>query len=389
MQPFAALRAARLASIERSPFILPAITVWLSVIVFFLTRHHVGVVAFLRGAKDESWTVVAGSAVFSLALLFSFAHLIETLSDLLLERTLADRLTGFPHERVIPFAGTTVRYRQFIRRQVPVFSRRFSQYEGSRIIVLAVVFSEPMVVIFRSEAVQSHTFLRFLCEVLIGYFCLAAATSILLLLPGFAAGFNPVDAKHLRFRWVVERLRKLRALLRNAPISQTVFRNWKYVIWWPALVSYAFCDRIIRYMLRLNGEIDEVTYKRFEVVFRDRLQIDFESISNNDRFWLTYFVLLADSPGLIKPIAAARHLANFCRNQCLALFVASIALTLSYRLGQPDVAGFVTRNDVNNLALICAFGSWVFYWKFLQGYYYCTKMTFRAFATIRGAAGAI
>lgn len=93
---------------ERSTFLLPALSVWASLAIFLGSRKQgLGVVSLIATLESKPIVVLVGLTLLGIFTVFLLGHVVDLLSQLIYERLLADKLDGFPHERIVPVSQTT------------------------------------------------------------------------------------------------------------------------------------------------------------------------------------------------------------------------------------------------------------------------------------------
>jgi hypothetical protein len=254
-------------------------------------------------------------------------------------------------------------------------------------LIAACFIAIPVAILLRHPRVLEIYAVYQLLLGVIAYLKFVAAVAAVKILPALFVSFWPSGTREFRRRTIIRLFVVMNRRRKEALIARFLVYLWGFVVVLsrPLVVLFDATDRFIRFVLRLNEEIDASTFQNLKSVFQSRLKIEFVEISNNDRFWLPYLVLLSDSPQLVKPILKTRNLANFCRNQALGLFVAAAILSGAYNTDQLDIKGMIGKSDLIHISLLCFFSGWAFHWKFLQGHYSSTKMTYRSFATLVAA----
>ena len=385
MQPFQFPNTLSVNPIERSRYLLPAITVTFGIAVWFLTRSGTGTVDFLLLHQKQPAILYFAVAVIAILLIFTIGHILDLSSQFILERLYSDKLGGFPHERIVPIEATTPRYTLWLDRKHDRNERVITFYKGTKIALTAVSLFVLCQIFFRAPKIQENSDAAFFFLITSYYWALAILAGILSIMPALLVGYLPGSSPSDNYRKIEKFFVSVDELRGRSIFFEfffTIYRVIFRILQAPAIYSFDSVDRFVRAAFRLNTEIDVATFKNFAIMFQRRFEIDFTSIGNNDRFWLPYLALIHSKSDVLRPITELRSLANFCRNQALALFITSIVLASSYNLEQKSVSEFITKNDTYNIALLFYLLSWVFYWKFLQTYYAFSKMTFRAFAML-------
>lgn len=386
MQTFQFPKSLNINTSERSRYILPSVTVTFGLTIWFLTRTGgKGIIDFLLAHQSAPIILYIAAIAIAVFSIFTIGHILDLSSQFILERLFADKLGGFPHERLVPIRATTARYRLFLKRKRAVFGRSISFYEGTKVAIVATSLLTICHISYRSPKIYSSSSLSLFFGLASAYWATAVAVGLISLIPALLVGYLPGATPKDNFRRVESFLEDTRTKATGSPPLRLLINTIKIMMGMflrPATYIYDSVDRFVRAAFRLNTELDEDTFSNFTKVFHRRFGISFESIGNNDRFWLPYLAILHSRSEVLKPIVELRSMANFCRNQALALFITSILLSSSYRIGQQSVSEIFTKTDTYNISILLFVLSWVFYWKFLQTYYAFTKMTFRAFATL-------
>ena len=396
MQPFHIPKAFSVAPGERSRYLLPAITVTFGIAIWLLTRasgidssgkrwQGIGVVDFLLKHQSEPAIVYVVAVCVAMLVIFTIGHILDLSSQFILERLFADKLGGFPHERIVPIGATTPRYELFQKRKRAKFGRTITFYEGTKAALAATSLLVLCQILFRAPNVHANPDAAFVLLAASYYWSSAILAGIISMIPALLVGYTPGSSPIDSFRRIERFFQGIRERSKTSIVAEAAIAPHRLlfgILLIPATYIFDSVDRFVRAAFRLNTEIDSDTFENFKAVFRRRFEIDFLSIGNNDRFWLPYLALIHSKSDVLRPIVELRSIANFCRNQSLALFITSIVLASSYNLDQKSISEFVTKTDTYNISLLFFVLSWVFYWKFLQTYYAFSKMTFRAFAIL-------
>lgn len=384
MTPLPLKTSVQIAPAERSAFILPSLTVLSAILIWILVRKlEIGLIPFLESFDKHVWLVVTVVALLLLFALFSIGHMIDQLSHTILERFMADKMDGFPHERIVPLMHSTCRYHRFLRRKRTKYMRPTFLFEGAKLFIAstsAIFFSA---IISRHPDINSFFLTAFKCVDL--YSKVTLVYSLLLAVPKLAVGYLPLATYTERRRFFIKWMRRFRSTFRGCCYRSLVMPIKKITncaLLMPYVFLYDCVDKIVRGLFRLNKEIDAATYKKIASVFMTQFDIEYSSIENNDRYWLLYFLLVAIRPNVMQKIQNARSSATYCRNQALACLFAALLLAGVYRIDQQSITGLLTRADIIHLALFLYSLGWIFHWRFLQNYYSCTKMTLLAFASL-------
>ena len=380
----------QVAPAERSAFLVPAATVLIPILLWILIQKlQLGLVPLLDDVAAKSWLVVAALTLSLILAMFSIGHVVDLLSHTLLERFLSDKLDGFPHERIVPETHSTPRYFRFIHRKKSNLRRPTFFYEGAKLFVAALSTFFLTTILTRHPDIQTHLVFRTF-DLLKHYSVAALIYSLLIAAPALLTGYFPWRTYSDR------RILAARIMKRTWRWARNPSRRWIYfkilyvpnfLLAGPLVFAYDLVDKLIRGMFRLNKEIDIETYREMLVVMKKHLGIDFSKIQNNDRYWLPYFSLTALAPSAIRQIQSMRSSATYSRNQAVACLLGSLILSGVYHENTQHLPGLLTRADIMNLSLLLYALGWIFHWRFLQQYYSCTKMTFRAYAAIRTTGG--
>ena len=375
----------QIAPAERSSFVLPSLTVFSALVIWVLVRKlGIGLIPFLESLDKLSWLVVFTIAMVMLFAVFSIGHLIDLLSHTILERFLADKLDGFPHERIVPLKNSTRRYHRFLHRKRRNINRPTFFFEGAKLFIASCSAICFLGIVSRHPDLNAE-YVRAIIKASIWYSVATLSYSLLLAIPPALVGYLPAATYKERRRFAIKLMRRLRSRVRSSrmhmvAIAPLLLINIGLVA--PYVFIYDFVDKLVRGMFRLNKEIDSATYERIAKILKKKLNIDYSTIQNNDRYWLPYFLLMAGRPDVVQKIQGARSSATYCRNQALACLFAALLLAGVYRIDQQSIAGLLTRADIIHIALLLYLVAWIFHWRFLQQYYSCTKMALRAFGTL-------
>lgn len=371
---------------ERSSFFLPALTVSSSLLIWILVRKfETGLFTMLQKLAGEKVIVVMVVLAICMLVIFAVAHVLDLLSQSVFERFLSDKLDGFPHERVVPFAHTTSRYKKFLARKRTNMRRPGFLYEGAKALISSVSILIITNILLRYPNTSSRYVITGFLE-FVHWYCIATAViSSALAFPAIFVSYAPWGTYESRRRLAIRCSWRLSRLRRKDGFGIMVNRglHWLFLIMLaPLTFSYDIADRLIRAVFRLNNEIDIQTYSNVLRLAKSNFQITFAEIQNNDRFWLPFLYVMVHGGDAVRIVANSRKKASFYRNQALACLISSLILASAYRMSQKDVAGFLTHFDVIHIAVVLYLLGWLFHWKFLQQYYSLAKTVFRTLATL-------
>lgn len=376
------------ARAERSAFFFPAVTVWASMVIWLLVqRREAGLFASLQLMEKQSWLVVVAMLLIALGTVFAIGHVVELLSQSIVERFLADKLDGFPHERLLPAKYSTVRYVRFSRMKRSNLNRPTFFYEGAKLFISSSSLFFLFTIVSNHPIVINSVNGLFIVLALATYALIGIAAAFMIAVPAVVVRYFPWRDYAARRHTLARILKALRARRQSRATHALILplRLLSYVFAWPLVAAYDLIDRLVRGIFRLNKEIDESTFLRVTEILKVKTGLEYLSLGTNDRFWLLFLIVSSNRPELLRTIQSIRTAADFCRNQALACLVASLFLATSYADGQGQVTGMPTRSDLVYVASAVFVLGWIFHWKFLHLYYSCTKMTFRAFATLDSA----
>ena len=375
-----------LALPERSTFLLPALTLWSSIVIYLISRkRNLGIITSLDRLDNKPAVAIIGIALLGVFTLFVVGHILDLLSSLVFERFLSDKLHGFPHERVVPPSHTTGRYLLFIQKKRTDMRRVSFFYEGAKLLVIStslLVFGQ--IIIRHPEVIDLPSLHKFV-EYSNLYFGICSLIALLFALPAALVRYAPVGTGSGRRRIAARLLRRARRALKSGPAWKHIGKcGHIFVILsvGPLVYAYDLTDRLVRGLFRLNKEIDSNTFDAIVSTAKARLKLDWTALKNNDRFWLLYLYLYSIKSDMLKPIQSIRTASAFCRNQSLACMLSAMILAGAYRTGQDVSLNVLSMTDMMNLSISLFLVGWLFHWKFLQQYYAFTKMTFRSFAIL-------
>ncbi|MDO8291032.1 MAG: hypothetical protein Q7T44_17595, partial [Parvibaculum sp.] len=127
---------------ERSTFLLPALSVWASLAIYLGSRKQsLGIVSLIATMESKPLVVLVGLTLVGIFTVFVLGHVVDLLSQLIYERLLADKLDGFPHERIVPISQTTGNYRRFVKRKRTNLRRPTFFFEGAKLLISSVVLT--------------------------------------------------------------------------------------------------------------------------------------------------------------------------------------------------------------------------------------------------------
>lgn len=375
-----------LALPERSTFLLPALTLWSSIVIYLISRkRNLGIIASLDRLDSKPAIAIIGIALLGVFTLFVIGHILDLLSSLVFERFLSDKLHGFPHERVVPSSHTTGRYLLFVQKKRTDMRRVSFFYEGAKLLVISISLLILVQIIARHPDIIDSPKLVDSIEYFNLYFAVCSLIALLFALPAALVRYAPVGTGPSRRRIAARLLRRARRALKSGAAWKQVGKYGHILMIvsvGPMIYLYDIIDRLVRGLFRLNKEIDSITFDALVSSARARLKLDWPALKNNDRFWLLYLYLYSIKSDVLKPIQSIRTASAFCRNQSLACMLSAMILAGAYRKNQDVSLNVLSMTDMINLSLCLFFIGWLFYWKFLQQYYAFTKMTFRSFAIL-------
>lgn len=375
---------------ERSGFLIPAITVWVAIVVNLAAlKRKTGVTGLLAILESQHLVSLVGLTLLAIYSIFLLGHVLDLLSNGISERFLSNKLDGYPHERIVPVRYTTRFYSRLKYRKETNLRRLSFFFEGAKLLVSGVTSLVLIGILLRNPSISPT--LRTVLTYGLYYAAFAVFVSVVFALPAVLVRYlpyrTPTERRNIGNR-VASRISKLFRRNRILSYVDMLWLGLVFVALGPFIYGYDLVDRLVRGLVRLNVEIDQNTFFRFIEAYRRRFGTDFSSVSNNDRFWLPYLDIHRELPLLARKVDEIRRFANFCRNQSFAFFLASLLVAGIYRSDTPEPIGIYTRSDLNTLAVALFALGWLFHWKFLHHYYSFTKMTFRVFSTLAPAEAA-
>lgn len=369
---------------ERSGFLLPAITVWTAIVLSLTAlKQQKGIFDLLSILEAKGIVFLLGVAFLGIYTLFLLGHALDLISNGISERFLANKLDGFPHERVVPMDSSTpwfclqdkLRESQYLR---PTFF-----YEGAKILVVSLCLYLFCRIFERNPDLSPNAARAIALAMDLS--TIWVTISLFLAVPAILVRYAPVGSRSGREAWAAKTNEHSRMLNSRYAIIKIVTRVAQFslaILIFAPLACYDLYNQLIRGMLRLDVKLDKNTIDLIQRACTRLYSFEFTQISNNDRFWLPYLDVQRNLPILGRRIDATRKSASFCRNQSAACLIASLIFAGVYRSAMPPdfKIGIFTRFDFNILALALFIMAWLFHWKFLHHYYSATKMTLRAFA---------
>ena len=209
MQPFQIPKTLSVAPSERSRYLLPAITVSFGIAIWLLTRasgidsqgkrwQGIGVVDFLLKHQSEPAIVYVAAAAIAMLVVFTIGHILDLSSQFILERLFADKLGGFPHERIVPINATTRRYKLFLKRKRAKFGRAITFYEGTKVALTATSLFVLCQILFRAPNIHANLDVSFAFLFASYYWSSAIIAGITSMIPallvGYMPGSSPIDS---------------------------------------------------------------------------------------------------------------------------------------------------------------------------------------------------
>jgi hypothetical protein len=163
-------------------------------------------------------------------------------------------------------------------------------------------------------------------------------------------------------------------------------------------------------VFRLDNPISEETFLRLRETLKSRLNIDYEKLGSNDRYWVVYFFMQRFGGNFMHDVRQALQKANFSRNQAIACAMAaaicfSSIKPLRYDYSpcalNPEAAQtcdsrhnqniattsdshpiLLTDRDIWRTGWVLILFSFVFLCRFFVSHYLSTKLLFRATAAV-------
>lgn len=375
---------------ERSVFILPALTIWTAAVINLGSRKfQVTIPDILSALQHKSPIFISGIVLLAVYTVFIAGHILDLLSNGINERFLANKMDGFPHERLVPFANTTNSHEHFTNRKLTNIRSPKFIYEGAKLIICIGALYSITRIVERYDILELTPSPKSAIRIFKWYLAYGLAFAIALATPAVIIGFIPISTGKDRLRFVreikihISRWFQLRPLLKK-PIRYGILLLIAPAV--PLLYAYDVVDRLVRRSVRLNTEIDIQTFRGVQAASKLKLGMEYQKLENNDRFWLPYLCVHRELPTIARKVDEARKSANFCRNQSLACFLAALMLSGAYISLPQNPWGEVTKKDLLNLSLALFCVAWLFHWKFLHHYYAFSKMTIRGFALLGSTA---
>ena len=370
---------------ERSGFLLPALTVWVAGALNFASlKRTAGVTDLLNSLEGQPIVLIVGLALLGVYMVFLLGHIIDLLSNGINERFLANKMDGYPHERLIPFEYTTPKHRELESTRRTNLKRMSFFFEGAKLMISSVSMYVLLRLIIRHPAVIENIWIYGVIDVLKNYFLICLSCSVVFAIPTLLVKYFPWHTIDARKQFAMKIIYRIKKLIRR-PEFKLFEKFWTAILsalFWLPIAGYDTVDKMVRSMIRLDNQLDKSTFDRLCGSTQKHLGISFEKIANNDRFWLPYLYLHKKEPALGRKIDENKRFSSFCRNQSLACFIAAVTITGVYRDSNSVSIGTFSRGDFVVLSLLLFFAGWLFHWKFLHHYYSFTKMTLRAFVLI-------
>jgi hypothetical protein len=363
----------RFSSIERSSFLLPAITIIASFSVWMFTRNsRIVNITSLNELSSIKNTTIAIVLLFMIALTFIIAHVIDTVSYTIYGRILSDKINGFPHTKIVPGVKRQLKMK-FIDKNGPIIYFSLSRHinYGIKIMIMCVfLFSIISIIIRHPYFNQENLLLRKLAFNILYIVKISIEVYFIIISLLLAVASHLYSRKKFRNR--IGNSKKVWVMLAIKVL------NFIYI----QVKIYNFFNFSIQKIFRLDTRIDEATFNKIKSNLLLYTGIKFEDLRTNDRFWLPFLIVLDHSRQASIEVKDLEKKTTFCRNQALSLFVASLILSSSYTLDQNDIIGFLNHAEMIYLSLICFFSSQFFCFRFYQNYYSFTRLTFRIFSSL-------
>jgi hypothetical protein len=390
---------------EKTGYLLPSITIALSVGLWLLGKKHY-LASELDGTKSQEQsksgnslnsTIDVLNSLFSensaitvaliflttAALIFILAHVIDTVSEYIFERLFANKMQGYPHERLVPFLETTERYVRFKEEFKTHFRVSRFLYEGLKSILFILIVFPLAWMIYRYSKIGSRTweFSSWLVDGVIYWISLSFLWAAILLVIFCFNRFvsKSIDPLNERESIVAEKLKAEHTC--SKLLDGFLVGLWFIVIgFW----SYSFdaLEKAIRSIFQLNLEIDVGVYEKARQYLLEKISIDIKGLKGNDRVWIPYYHLVSEKKESVKHIQDFESKAMFYRNQALALFLSCALLAGSFESAGSSVTTFLSPKDFMHLAFASYFLAIFFVGRFFQHYYSISKTVYRACAVL-------
>jgi hypothetical protein len=390
---------------EKTGYLLPSITLALSVGLWLLgKKHYLAQVPqattsqapakygnSLNSTIDVLNSLFSGNSAITVvliflttaALIFILAHVIDTVSEYIFERLFANKMQGYPHERLVPFSETTTRYVLF-RAEFKTSPRasRFL-YEGLKSTLFIFIAFPLAWMTYRYSKIGSRTweFPTWMVDAINYWVLLSLLWSTFLLLVFCFNRFvsNSKDPLAEREYRVAE---KLKATHEDYRVFNAILGGiWFIVIgFW----SYSFdvLEKTIRSLFQLNMEIDGHVYEKARRYLLEKISIDIKALKGNDRVWIPYYHLITEKKDSVKHIQDFESKAMFYRNQAFALFISCALLAGSFESKGSSITTFLSPKDFMHLAFASYFLAIFFVGRYFQHYYSISKTIYRACAVL-------
>lgn len=392
---------------EKTGYLLPSVTLVLAIGVWLIGKKHhlaqkLGVAPLSNTGSTEKIkstiellnSVFLGNSAVTIvlilltiaALVFILAHVIDTLSEYVFERLFANKLQGYPHERLVPYAYTTSRYKKF-RASLKTQTRanRFL-YEGLKSLLFILITFPLIWMIHRhlSTDKDGWQFLPTTVLLITFWVCLSLVWSFVLLLIFSYQRFASTSKVPLETR-ETDTFNMLMASSSNAIFDFFLKYLWlAFVGVWA--YGFDFLEKTIRSLFQLNSEIEGDVYTKAKDILFKKTGIDIGTLNNNDRIWIPYYFLITENKSSIKNIQEFESKAMFYRNQALALFLCCALLAGSFDSNHSTLETFLSPKDLMNLSFASYFMAVFFVGRFFQHYYSASKCVFRACAVLSDSA---
>ena len=371
---------------ERSGFLLPALTIWTAILIYFAARKgNIGISDLLVILQNKETITIVGLALLGIYTIFILGHIVDLLSNGVNERFLANKMNGYPHERIVPIEHTTSSFNLHQNTKKTIIKRASFFFEGAKLLIA----STSLYVFIR--IVERHPRIKQIpnsIEILNSIELYAQAGMIIaciLSIPSAAIRYLPHRTRAARTVFAKNLSNEIKQILSKNKLLQTIETAWgifSYATLAPLVFAYDAVDGFILGMIRITTGIDSKTFNQVQKAFKKHMGIDYVEVQNNDRFWLIYLSIHNNLPHMIGKIDQMKRFANFCRNQSFACFIAAMIFAGVYRNDAIGAVGLFSKNNICTLSICLFCFAWLFHWKFLHHYHSYTKLTYRSFSLL-------
>jgi len=339
-------RAFKFDAYDTLGYLVPGLTMMVGIYLhckFFgievLAEKLKGILPILS-ETDFKWVYSLIVITIILYIGYIVGHLIATLSAIIMDKLVVERIFGYPFERL---------FKDYLEPdRIEKHKRKFYR------IVLTVFLAELIWI----AAEGFYNLVSLYLAIAIGIFL------------GFKLGYGWLNQNDPRDHYD----------LRDKNHWQRRFAKWcwKYLIkWWFLSISYLFFDSwayLFLSLLRMRKPFREEFRKKFLVEFEDVFGLEAQDVGT-DVYWLTYSYLRQHKPGCAKLLHKWLSLYGFTRNLAISfflLFIYGIIINTIRHYGGPYLAWCVVTGVT---AVIFGLRYYYLY------YNYYSKFVFRAFVS--------